>query len=371
MVSIVLVTYNRAERLKLSIQDILGQTFRDFELIICDDCSPDETESVCRKFQEQDDRVIYFRHASNLQMPANLNFGILHAKYPYIAILHDGDRFKPNLIEQWFNAITRHESVGFVFNSIGITDENENLLSATHDFKEGFIEKDRLLKGVFFRRWQFNSPVYGETMVKKELIEKNGFLKKRYGFYADVDLWMQLLHKHDAYYCADTLITGPAKDLQPRLFDDNLIKTFLYMLDMQLEHRKKAFAGKPLAQLREWAICWILAFLNLNFRLLLLVKNHSFKSFLNAGKQLRHNIIFLFPWMGVFIFYPILYPGLRLFAETKRFLANRGEQKNDVLQQTPVSKPIHAVKNNNVPVSTNKSMNGNGVMKRDVAFRKS
>ena len=48
MVSIVLVTYNRAKRLKLSIQDILNQTFKDFELIICDDCSTDSTESVCR-----------------------------------------------------------------------------------------------------------------------------------------------------------------------------------------------------------------------------------------------------------------------------------------------------------------------------------
>jgi len=99
MVSIVLVTYNRAKRLKLSIQDILKQTFKDFELIICDDCSTDATEAVCRGFVAKDDRIKYYRHASNLQMPANCNFGIQKSIYPYIAILHDGDRFKPDLIE--------------------------------------------------------------------------------------------------------------------------------------------------------------------------------------------------------------------------------------------------------------------------------
>lgn len=317
MVSIVLVTYNRARRLKLSIQDILDQTFKDFELIICDDCSPDSTESICREFSEKDKRIKYYRHGKNLRMPANLNFGIQKAIYPYVAILHDGDRFKPDLIEQWYKAISTHESVAFVFNSIGTTDANEKLVSASHDFDEGLITKDHLLKKVYFRRWQFNSPVYGEAMVRKKLIEENGFLKKKYGFYADVDLWMQLLHSHDAYYCADTLITGPLKTLQPRLFDDNLIKTFLYMFSMQLAHRKKAFRHQPLILTQELAICWALAFVNLNYRLLLLVKNFSFQSFINAAKLLKRSILFLIPWFIILILYPLLYPFLQLFKVVK------------------------------------------------------
>ena len=97
MVSIVLVTYNRAARLRLSIQDILDQTFKDFELIICDDCSTDSTESVCRQFEQRDPRIRYFRHPQNMKMPGNCNFGIEQAKFDYVAILHDGDRFKPEL----------------------------------------------------------------------------------------------------------------------------------------------------------------------------------------------------------------------------------------------------------------------------------
>jgi glycosyltransferase involved in cell wall biosynthesis len=318
MVSIVLVTYNRAKRLKLSIQDILNQTFKDFELIICDDCSTDATESVCRTFAAKDNRIKYYRHDSNLQMPANCNFGIQKSIYPYIAILHDGDRFKPDLIEQWYNAISKNDSVGFVFNSIGETDESENTVAAFQEFKEGLVPKDYLLKKVFFRRWHFDSPVWGEAMVKKELIEQFGFLKKRYSFYADVDLWMDILHSHDAYYCIKTLITGPSKRLQPRLFDDDLIKEFLYLFRMQIAHRKKAFKSQPLTMLKELSICWGQALINLNYRLLLLVKNFSFRSFVKASKLLKRSFIFFASWIIILLLYPLLYPLLKGFTFIKQ-----------------------------------------------------
>ena len=147
-----------------------------------------------------------------------------------------------------------------------------------------------------------------------------GCREKRYGFYADVDMWMQLLHSHDAYYCADTLITGPLKTIQPRLFDDNLIRTFLYMFSMQLVHRKKAFRHNPLVLVKELIICWLQAFVNLNYRLLLLVKNFSFMSFMNAANLLKRSTIFLIPWVIILILYPLLYPFLQLFKVVKNLI---------------------------------------------------
>jgi len=324
MVSIVLVTYNRASRLKLSIQDILRQTFRDFELIICDDCSTDTTKAVCEEFQKRDPRITYYRHPSNIAMPANCNFGIQKARFDYIAILHDGDRFKPDLIEQWYTAISKHD-VGFVFNSIGETDAQDNLVSANcyHAFPEGVVQKDLLLKKTFFRRWQFDSPVYGQAMVKKELVEQMGLLNSRFGFYADVDLWMELLHSHDAYCCLDTLITTPTKDIQPRLFDDNLINFFLLMFSMHLKHRKKAYAGQPVKLGIEMTILWIQSLFNVTYRLLLVVKNFSLGSFLDAGTRLKRNALFLIPWTVIFLLYPVLYPILKLFTIIKQNFRKR------------------------------------------------
>ncbi|HMG93488.1 MAG TPA: glycosyltransferase family 2 protein [Chryseolinea sp.] len=327
MVSIVLVTYNRASRLKLSIRDILNQTFKDFELIICDDCSTDSTEQVCREFEKRDSRIRYFRHPENIAMPANCNFGITQSNFDYVAILHDGDRFKPSLIERWYTAISNNDSVGFVFNSIGETDAQEKLVNSWHEFDEGVVSRDDLLNGTFFRRWKFDSPVYGQAMVKKSLLEERGYLSKEYGFYSDVDLWMDILHRHDAYYCADTLITGPTKDLQPRLFDDHLINHFLLMFSMQLKHRKKEFHNRPIALCRELILLMFQSLFFLTYCLLLIVKNYSLRSYTDAGKLLRHNLFLLIPWTIILVFYPILYPVLRLFTGVKTLVAYKREKK--------------------------------------------
>ncbi len=320
MISIVLVTYNRAERLRLSLQDILNQTFKNFELIICDDCSTDATETLCQEFAAKDKRIRYIRHASNKRMPANLNFGIQNANYPYVAILHDGDRFKPDLLAQWYKAITANESVGFVFNSVGVTDSADNVISTSFDYKdlkEGVVDKDFLLKGIYFRTPNFFSPVYGEAMVKKHLLEEKGYFKKKYGFYADVDFWMEVLHTHDAYFCADTLITGPQKEIQPRLFEDNPIRYFMYMFAMQMVHRKKAYRTKPIILVKELFIFWVQAFISLNFWLLIIVKNFSFRYFLALVKLLKGNFVFLMSWTIILVLYPLLYPFLKLYNTLK------------------------------------------------------
>jgi glycosyltransferase involved in cell wall biosynthesis len=336
MVSIVLVTYNRAERLKLSIQDILQQTFQDFELIICDDCSTDATEDICREFITSDSRIKYFRHSSNLRMPANCNFGIQQAQYPCVAILHDGDRFRSDLIEQWYKAISENDSVGFVFNRIGVTDADENLIDSEifdySRFKEGVIKKECLLHDIYFRCWRFSSPVYGEAMVRKQLLEEKGFFKKRYGFYADVNFWMDALQTHDAYFCADILITGPAKEVQPRVFDDNPVKYFIYMFYMHLHHRKKAFKFKPVRLAREMIIFWVQALLGFNFWLLAIVKNFSFRYFVALRRLFKWNVLFLGSWAVVLVLYPLLFPFLKLYNVIKRLWSRSEQQRRLDLQ---------------------------------------
>ena len=167
-------------------------------------------------------------------------------------------------------------------------------------------------------------------MVKKSLLEERGYLSKDYGFYSDVDLWMDILHSHDAYYCADTLITGPTKDLQPRLFEDHLINHFRLMFKMQLNHRKKEFQNRPIALSRELILLMVQAFFYLSYCLLLIVKNHSLSTYIYAGKLLRHNLLLLIPWTIIFIFYPLLYPVLRLFTIIKTFVVSKRVRKEPV-----------------------------------------
>ena len=108
------------------------------------------TQEVCAEFVHKDPRVRYFRHEANKEMPGNCNFGISQARHEFVAILHDGDRFREDLIQQWYNAITTNESVGFVFNSIADTDNNDRIVNVFCEFPEGVVSREVLLKSVFF-----------------------------------------------------------------------------------------------------------------------------------------------------------------------------------------------------------------------------
>jgi len=116
-VSVVLTTYKRAHILSQTIDFILRQTLRDFELIISDDCSPDETQAIGRRYEKLDNRVRYRRNNRNLNMPGNLNAGIREARGEYIANLHDGDVYDAHLLEKWAGALDAQPSAAFVFNA--------------------------------------------------------------------------------------------------------------------------------------------------------------------------------------------------------------------------------------------------------------
>ena len=303
MVSVVLVTYNRASFLKFAIEDILAQNFQNFELIICDDASPDETESLCRHYQKIDSRITYIRHPKNLGMPNNLNEGLKLAQYPYVAVLHDGDRFPLNLLERWYKAISDNPNVAFVFNPLLTFDSNCNKHYGSNLFDEGVVEGKLLLRKYYFRNFRFPSAVWGEAMIRKNLIEKYGYLKLAYGFYADVDLWMTLLQENDAYYCEEHLIHCPTKDLQPHQFDDRMMKVFFLLIKMHFSQRLKAFKNTKLRLAYEMVYFLGQSIAGYVYIVLSLIKNYNLKSYLDAGKITVNNNLFYFPlWV---IFFPL------------------------------------------------------------------
>ncbi|MEH2051633.1 glycosyltransferase family 2 protein [Nostoc sp.] len=302
MVSIVLVTYNRAEKLKLSIQDILNQTFKEFELIICDDCSPDHTQSICEGFAARDDRIRYIRNEKNLRMPENLNQGIRMAKYDYVAILHDAERFDPNLILLWYQALDKYKTAAFAFYQHTVIDDTGKIVHTNKQPFSGLVSGKYLLRNVFFRRWHFDSPVFGMVMGRKSLFEEIGMFKHEYGFYADVDMWMSLLHNWDAFYVEQPLIKSYVETHQ---FDDNMWKIGAMMQNMFIKHRKIEFANNFwFKRFYEIVIHYLYCYFVNLYNLLLTYKHHNYSNLIIAKKMIIENTILLLPiWFVVFIFW--------------------------------------------------------------------
>ena len=98
LVSIVLPTYTRAQLLRHAIRSVLAQTYRDFELIVVDDNSKDDTPDVMREFA--DPRIRYVRNEQNLKLPGALNKGFALARGRFLTWTSDDNLYAPAAIER-------------------------------------------------------------------------------------------------------------------------------------------------------------------------------------------------------------------------------------------------------------------------------
>jgi glycosyltransferase involved in cell wall biosynthesis len=97
-VSIGLPVYNGEKYLGAAIESILGQTHRDFELIISDNASADSTEAICRRFAASDERIVYRRQERNIGLGPNHNFCVREARGEYFRWGSHDDLLEPEYL---------------------------------------------------------------------------------------------------------------------------------------------------------------------------------------------------------------------------------------------------------------------------------
>lgn len=89
-VSIVMTVYNAEKFLKQTIESVLNQTMKNFELIIVDDCSTDSSADIVKQYM-QDKRIKYFKNKENLKVSKTRNFGVNQASGKYVAFIDSDD----------------------------------------------------------------------------------------------------------------------------------------------------------------------------------------------------------------------------------------------------------------------------------------
>jgi glycosyltransferase involved in cell wall biosynthesis len=202
-VSVVVTTYSRAGPLAATLDSLLVQTLSDFELIVSDDCSPDHTQDVVREYMRRDPRVRYRRNPRNLRMPGNLNAGIAETRGAYVANLHDGDTYRPDLLEKWSAALDRHPSAAFVFNQYEAVEDGRVVRLWKLDAPECIDGRQFLLRH-FTTQW--GSPVHGTVMARKACYDAVGPFDPAWCFNSDVEMWVRLAARYDVAYVAEPLI---------------------------------------------------------------------------------------------------------------------------------------------------------------------
>ena len=255
-VSVILVTYNRADVLDATIGSILSQTAADFEVIIADDASPDLTEEVCQRWATSDSRVRYHRRTQNIGMPQNLNLGILASSGDYVAILHDDDVYSAVLLEKWRACLDKHPNAAFVFNSYCALDMQAKPVKVYCEHLPECMSGRVLIEEVFFKRWLFDSPVWGTVMMRRSAFDHAGSFDERYSYWADVDMWMRLPEDFDVCYIDEPLIALASKEASPHQFADSFSHVQPLVEQMFWEARMRHYHARPIRRFGEAIRHW-------------------------------------------------------------------------------------------------------------------
>jgi glycosyltransferase involved in cell wall biosynthesis len=127
-VSIGLPVYNGQRYLKETLDSILAQTFTDLELIICDNCSTDQTQQICEEYASADPRVRYHRNARNLGIAPNYNKCFELSVGEYFKWADYDDVIAPTFVEQCVAVLDANPLVSICFSRVQIIDENSAVL---------------------------------------------------------------------------------------------------------------------------------------------------------------------------------------------------------------------------------------------------
>ncbi len=123
LISIVLPTYNGSKYIHQSIDSCLNQTLADFELIIVNDCSTDDTRSIIEEYARKDHRVKIINNQHNKQLPRSLNTGFNAATGQYHTWTSDDNYYAPNALETMLGVIREDERTDLVYTDYTLIDD--------------------------------------------------------------------------------------------------------------------------------------------------------------------------------------------------------------------------------------------------------
>ncbi|MES2416416.1 MAG: glycosyltransferase [Patescibacteria group bacterium] len=187
LVSIILPTYNGSQRIEMALESVLAQKYSNWELLVLDDGSQDNTASIVDIFVKKDARIKYIKNEVNLGIQKTLNKGLKEAKGEYIARIDDDDVWcDQNKLNEQILFLEKNTEYVLVGTGVIIVDENNRelfryLLPQT----DSEIRKNILSKNCF---------IHSSVLFKKDKVMQIGGYDESINtrHVEDYDLWLRL-----------------------------------------------------------------------------------------------------------------------------------------------------------------------------------
>ena len=186
LVSVIIPTYNRAHVIGRAIQSVLSQTYQNFELLIVDDGSNDDTADAVHGFD--DPRIVLYKHERNHGQNAALNTGLKISKGEYIAFLDSDDEWLPLMLEKQIGLFQKDDTLGVVYTWAG-TYQADGVLKPLVKFSlSGYIYKQALTQAYVSHMITM--------MVKKSCFDNIGWFDVEFDNCQDDDICLRLAKEY-------------------------------------------------------------------------------------------------------------------------------------------------------------------------------
>lgn len=210
-VSVCLPVYNGDKFLAEAIESVLGQSFTDFELLIIDDCSTDNSKAIIKRFTEQDRRIRYVKNLNNLGLFSNYNACIKLSSGRFIKPFAQDDVLNPNILENMVDVLENMPDIALVSCARGwisaagevVEATNENALMTLKPFRQNKrVPAQEAILDSFQRlvNW-LGEPC---TVMFRSEHQDIGF-DVRYKQIGDLEYWYRILKHGDYYFLSEEL----------------------------------------------------------------------------------------------------------------------------------------------------------------------
>jgi glycosyltransferase involved in cell wall biosynthesis len=200
-ISVCIPTYNTARYIGEAIKSVLGQDYQDYELVICDNASTDETSDICRRFD--DPRVRYVRFNEFVGQAANWNRCLDLARGEYVVLLHSDDVLLPAFLRRAAETLDRHPQVGLVHCSVQHISQNNSPLYLQKLYDADVIDaEEKLLRKLLLDGCVVNP---AGVMVRREVYETVGKFTEQIVWGVDWHMWTRIALQQKVAYLAEPL----------------------------------------------------------------------------------------------------------------------------------------------------------------------
>ena len=185
-VSVIVPTYNRASVIKRALQSIYNQTYNDYEIIVVDDGSTDNTIEILEDERLRNPRLRYIRHKKNMGVSIARNTGIINSAGKYIAFLDSDDEWHREKLEEQVRIMNSNENIGLVYTGSKIIYEglnNEDIIPVFSGY-------------IFNKLLERNFIAASSVMVPKGIFNEIGLFDERLKIMQDWDMWLRISKRY-------------------------------------------------------------------------------------------------------------------------------------------------------------------------------